>query len=176
MGGKFWSYSSSVFFHHERLKYIEPLNYHFFMIQEHFFDKLRSQHHGQLSKPPLTKIWRYMWRAPCFFINQVYLPKQLNIMIWYSRPESSFLQRLCPMPHLARRVTYHRDPTCVTGHGTSLAATRALVGTILAPTPAPRRATKAPTKSSATQSRFGVGATVGWFRNLAIPSSGWAGG
>ena len=81
------------------------------------------------------------------------------------------------MPQLARRVTYHRDPTCVTRHGTSLVATRALVETVLVPTAAPGRATTAPTRSSATPSRSGAGAragrrqrcggdaTVGWFRN-----------
>ena len=103
------------------------------------------------------------------------LPKQLNMMISDDFFKARIIIHL--MPHLARRVTYHRDPTCVTRHGTSLVATRALVETVLAPTAAPGRATTAPTRSSATPSRSGAGsragrrqrcggdATVGWFRN-----------
>ena len=105
----------------------------------------------------------------------MYLPKQLNMMIFDDFFKARIIIHL--MLQLARRVTYHRDPTCVTRHGTSLVATRALVETVLAPTAAPRTATTAPTQSSATPSRSGAGsragrrqrcggdATVGWFRN-----------
>lgn len=104
----------------------------------------------------------------------MYLPKQLNMMIFDDFFKARIIIHL--MLQLARRVTYHRDPTCVTRHGTSLVATRALVETVLAPTAAPGRATTAPTRSSATPSRSGAGsragrrqrcggdATVGWFR------------